>query len=251
MKVLGFVPARGGSKGVPRKNVRVLHGKPLLVYTAEAARGARRLDHVVLSTDDQDIADVGQAAGLEVLFLRPPELSQDDTPTYPVVMHGLHAAEARYGSFDAVCLLQPTSPLRDSAEIDACIELLETSGADSVFSVLPVPSRFNPHWVYERDAEGFLHLSTGEATPIVRRQSLPPAFHRDGAIYVTRRDVLVNRGSMYGTRTVGFLRKPERSVDIDTLDDWARAEAMPEAFAASPLPIARPGAAVGALTSER
>ena len=231
MRVLGFVPARGGSKGVPRKNIRALHGKPLLVYTAEAARGARLLTHTVLSTDDQEIADVGRAAGLEVPFLRPPSLALDDTPTLPVVMHGLEIMETLHGRFDAVCLLQPTSPLRDAAEIDACIALLESHAADTVFSMLPVPTRYNPHWVYEPDADGLLHISTGEPSPITRRQALPPAYHRDGAVYVSRRDVIVERKSLFGDRVVGYLREEDRSVDIDTPDDWARAESMHEAFA--------------------
>ena len=231
MKVLGFVPARGGSKGVPRKNIRALHGRPLLAYTADAALAARRLSHVVLSTDDAEIAEVGRAAGLEVPFLRPAALAQDDTPTLPVVMHGLEIMESMYGRFDAVCLLQPTSPLRTPAEIDACIDLLEANVADTVFSMLPVPSRYNPHWVYEPDAEGFLHISTGEPTPITRRQALPPAYHRDGAIYVARRDVIMEQHSLYGRRVVGYLREEGRSVDIDTPDDWAHAESMVEAFA--------------------
>lgn len=231
MKVLGFVPARGGSKGVPRKNIRALHGRPLLAYTAEAALAARRLTHVVLSTDDAEIAAVGRAAGLEVPFLRPASLAQDDTPTLPVVIHGLEIMESLYGRFDAVCLLQPTSPLRQPAEIDACIELLESKAADTVLSLLPVPSRYNPHWVYESDAEGLLHISTGEATPITRRQALPPAYHRDGAIYVARRDVIMEQHSLYGARVVGYLRDESRSVDIDTPEDWAHAESMYEAFA--------------------
>lgn len=242
MKVLGFVPARGGSKGVPRKNIRPLHGKPLLVYTADAALAARRLSHVVLSTDDPEIAAVGRAAGLDVPFLRPAALAQDDTPTLPVVIHGLEIMESLYGRFDAVCLLQPTSPLRAPAEIDACIELLESKSADTVLSLLPVPSRYNPHWVYEQDADGLLHLSTGEATPITRRQALPPAYHRDGAIYVARRDVIMEQHSLYGARVVGYLRDEGRSVDIDTPEDWAVAESMADAFAAAlqAVPAQRP-----------
>ena len=134
--------------------------------------------------------------------------------------------EREYGRFDAVCLLQPTSPLRAAGEIDACIALFESTGADTVFSMLPVPSRYNPHWVYERNAEGALRISTGEAVPITRRQALPAAYHRDGAIYVVKRDVIMERNSLYGDHVFGFEREESASVDIDTPEDWARAEVV-------------------------
>ena len=232
MKVLGLIPARGGSKGVPRKNIRELHGKPLLAYTATASLGAKSLSHVVLSTDDEEIANIGRSLGLDVPFLRPAKLALDGTPTFPVVLHALAAMEAIHGKFDAVCLLQPTSPLRTSNEINECVEMLDTRSADTVFSMLPVPERYNPHWVFEQDETGNLRVSTGDDAIIPRRQSLPPAFHRDGAIYVTRRNVVVERESLYGDRIVGYVREVNMSVDIDTIDDWKRAESMSVEFAA-------------------
>lgn len=229
MRVLGVVTARGGSKGVPGKNVRPLGGKPLLAWTAEAALAARRLSRVVLTTDDERIADAGRACGLEVPFLRPAELARDDTPTLPVLRHAVAELEKAGDRFDAVCLLQPTSPFRRAGDIDGCIELLESAGLDAVVSVLPVPPEHNPHWVYFRDGEGLLRLATGEAEPIPRRQELPPAFHRDGAVYVTRRDVLMEGKSLYGRRLGGYLIEAQaalRSVNLDTLDDWERAEGL-------------------------
>lgn len=225
MRVLGLIPARGGSKGVPRKNIRQLAGRPLLAYTADAARGARSLTRVVLSTDDEEIADVGRACGLDVPFLRPADLAGDTAPTLPAVQHALRWLAERGEIYDAVCLLQPTSPLRTAADIDGCVALLATSGADAAISVLPVPPEYNPHWVYFADEAGALHLSTGEAQPIPRRQSLPPAFHRDGSIYVTRSHVAL-AGSLYGERVVGYAMPQRPSVNIDTLDDWALAEAL-------------------------
>lgn len=226
MRVLGLVPARGGSKGLPRKNVRLLAGKPLLQWTAEAALAATRLDRVVLSTDDEEIADVGRRCGLDVPFLRPAELARDDTPTLPVVRHALSRLEERGPAYDAVCLLQPTSPFRSARDIDACVDLLEDSGADSVVTTLRVPSEYNPHWVYLRQGDGSLRLATGESQPIARRQLLPPAFHRDGSVYVTRRSAIVDGDSLYGARVVGFELDATRSVNIDDLADWRRAEAM-------------------------
>src|SRR5688572_9897282 len=126
-RVLGVVVARGGSKGVPRKNVRLLAGKPLLQYTAESALAARRLSRVILSTEDPEIADVGQRCGLEVPFVRPRELAADTTPGFLVVKHALQWMEDHAESFDALCLLQPTNPLRRSEDIDGCVELLEAS----------------------------------------------------------------------------------------------------------------------------
>jgi CMP-N-acetylneuraminic acid synthetase len=226
LTVLGIIPARGGSKGVPRKNIRPLAGKPLLQYTAQAARAAKRLTRVILSTDDKEIADVGRQCGLESPFLRPAHLATDSTPTLAVIEHLLGWLKERGENYDAVCLLQPTTPLRRAQDIDACIELLETSGADAVVSVAPVPAEFNPHWVYFKDKAGFLKLSTGEPNPIPRRQDLPPAFHRDGSIYVTRRQVILEQHSLYGGRVAAYCVDPERTVNIDTLEDWERAEQL-------------------------
>ena len=226
MKVLGIVTARGGSKGVPRKNVRLLAGKPLIQYTAEAARAAKLLTKTILTTDDKEIAEVGRQCGLEVPFLRPPELARDDTPTLPVLQHAVRFLEDRGEFFDAICLLQPTNPMRQSSDIDACVALLEKTGVDSVVTVLPVPAEYNPHWVYFRNDDGTFRLSTGEKTPIPRRQLLPPAFHREGSVYVMRRAVLMLKNSLFGDTLAGQLMDPARSVNIDTMEDWAEAEKL-------------------------
>lgn len=226
MRVLGIVTARGGSKGVPRKNVRLLAGKPLIQYTAEAALAANSLVKTILTTDDVEIAEVGKRCGLEVPFMRPPELARDDTPTLPVLQHAVRFLEDRGESFDAVCLLQPTNPMRLAADIDACVALLEKFGVDSVVTMLPVPAEYNPHWVYFRGEDGAFRLSTGDKTPIPRRQMLPPAFHREGSVYVMRRDVLMVRNSLFGESVAGHLMNPRQCVNIDTMEDWAQAEAL-------------------------
>lgn len=226
MKVLGLIPARGGSKGVPRKNIRELCGKPLLQYAAESSLKARRLSRVILSTDDLEIAEVGRRCGLEVPFMRPPELSADDTPMLPVVQHAVRWMEDNGASFDAVCLLQPTNPLRRPEDIDACVELLETTSADSVVTLLSVPLKYNPHWVYFQDDEGMYRLATGERTPVTRRQDLPPCFHREGSVYVTLRDILIEQNSLYGSRLAGYMLDPERCVNVDDMKDWERAAGL-------------------------
>ena len=225
MKVLGIIPARGGSKGVPRKNIRILSGKPLLAYTAEAALAAQKLTRVILTTEDEEIAEVGRNYGLEVPFLRPIELAQDTTPTLPVIEHALEQLEANGEKFDAVCLLQPTNPLRRAEDIDNCINLLETTDADSVVSVLSVPAEYNPKWVYWMTDDGKISLSTGENEPIPRRQDLPAAFHRDGTIYVTRREIIREAGNLYGSKVQGYKIDSRYSLNIDTEADWLKAQA--------------------------
>jgi CMP-N-acetylneuraminic acid synthetase len=227
-RVLGIVPARGGSKGVPGKNARLLNGRPLIAYTAAAALGATTLSRVVLSTDDERIAEIGRRCGLEVPFMRPAALATDGTPTLPVVQHALACLEAGGDRFDAVVILQPTTPLRRAEVIDRCVEQLWASQADCVVTMVPVPVEYNPHWVYFRRADGCMRLSTGESAPIPRRQELPQAFRREGSVYVTRRPV-IDHGTLFGDRVVGWPVSPDESVDINTEDDWNRAERLMQA----------------------
>jgi CMP-N,N'-diacetyllegionaminic acid synthase len=224
MRILGLIPARGGSKGVPRKNIRCLRGKPLLAYTAEAALNSKKLSRVILSTEDAEIAAVGRDCGLEIPFMRPADLAADSTPTILVVKHVLEMLKERGEEFDAVCLLQPTNPLRRAQDIDNCIELFERSKTDTVISVLPVPAEYNPRWVYWQGANGELSISTGDHEPVPRRQDLPEAYHRDGSVYVTRTDIIVDRGSLYGDHVLGYRMPAEFSVNIDTEEDWRNAE---------------------------
>lgn len=225
MRVLGLIPARGGSKGIPRKNIRPLAGKPLIAWTIEAARQSRLLTRVILSTEDEEIAAVGRAWGVDVPFLRPVELAQDDTPTLPVVLHALKNCEKGGEIFDAVCLLQPTAPLRRPEWIDGCIERLASSDAEAVVTVCRIPDEYHPQWAIRKDTEGWLHFWSEGAIP-PRRQELPPVFHREGSVYVTRRRVLVEEGSLYGKKLAGFEVAREETVNLDTEEDWRRAEAM-------------------------
>lgn len=226
MHILGLVPARGGSKGIARKNVRILGGKPLMQWTIEAALDARTLTRIVVSTEDEEIAAIARSCGAAVPFIRPADLACDDTATLPVVQHALRALSKRGEQFDVVCLLQPTSPFRSASDIDHCVELLAASGADSVVSVLRVPSEYNPHWVYFRATDDSLTLSTGGTEPIARRQILPAAFHRDGSVYVTRQDVILRENSLYGKRVLGYEMTRASAINIDTPADWDRAEAI-------------------------
>lgn len=225
MRVLGLVPARGGSKGIPGKNIKILGGKPLLAYTAEAAHNASSLTKVVLSTEDSRIAEVGKTLGLAVPFLRPESLATDKSPTLPVICHALDWLAQRGEHFDAVCLLQPTNPFRTSAEIETGVALLKQQAADTVLSIRSVPKEFHPAWVYLASNDGHLHLANGDAQPLPRRQDLPPAYHRDGSIYITRTQVIRETHSLYGKKTCGF-EPTSPYLNLDTLEDWRRAEAM-------------------------
>lgn len=224
MKVLGLVTARGGSKGIPGKNIRKLCGKPLLAYTAETALKAETLTRVILSTDDERIAEIGKRHGLDVPFLRPAQLAQDVTPTLPVICHALLTLQNTGENYDAVCLLQPTNPLRRAEDIDACVNLLRESKADSVVSVLPVPLEYNPHWVFWMNDEKQISLATGAKEPVTRRQELPRAFHRDGSIYVTRTAAVLQNRTLYGEKIRGYEINPRFSANLDTEDDWKKVE---------------------------
>jgi CMP-N,N'-diacetyllegionaminic acid synthase len=226
MRVLGVIPARGGSKGIPRKNVALLNGRPLISYTISSAMSSGRLTRTIVSTDDPETIATAASFGADAPFLRPAELARDDTPMLPVLVHAVNWIEEHGDRFDAVCLLQPTNPMRTAADIDGCIHLMESTGADTVVTVLPVPHVYNPHWVYEPDGNGNLRLSTGESDPIPRRQQLPPAFHREGSVYIVRRNVLMEQNTLYGERVAGYRMEPERSVNIDEPRDWTRATAL-------------------------
>ncbi len=226
MKILGIIPARGGSKGIPGKNGKILGNKPLIAYSIEAAKKARLLTDFIVSTDDEEIARIARDWGARVPFLRPAELARDHTPTLPVVLHALDFFKSRNIRYDAVCLLQPTTPFRPEGFVDRAIEEFIRQDADSLVSVLPVPHEYNPHWVFEPGNDGFLHIATGDKEIIPRRQELPPAYFRDGSIYLTRTDVLEKKNSLYGERVAYILSDPARYVNLDTPGDWKRAEEM-------------------------
>lgn len=236
MRILGLVPARGGSKGVPGKNIVDLHGKPLLVYTAEAALGAKRLAKIILSTDSEEIAAVGRGVGLEVPFLRPAELARDDTPTLPVLQHALEFLSARGEHYDALCLLQPTSPLRSSRQIDAACQLFIDTEADTLLSVLAIPHQYHPDWalVPRPDESGLLRWACGADSPVPRRQDLSPAYHREGSLYISRTALIMERGTLYGERIVPFPVDESMSVNIDSLSDLERARRIIESGGLEP-----------------
>lgn len=229
MKILALIPARGGSKGVPRKNIKLLNGKPLLQYTAEVALQSNLFKRVVLSTDDEEIAEIGKGLGLDVPFLRPDDLAKDKSPTLPVIQHALQFLKDSYNeSYDAVCLLQVTTPFRTIDFINNALKKFINSKSDSLISVQKVPHEYNPHWVYKEGKNGNLKIATGESVIITRRQDLPNAYHRDGSLYITKVKTLLEENSLYG-KSIAYIESPkEMYVNIDTLNDWEKAEKLSE-----------------------
>ena len=223
MKVLGIIPARGGSKGIPNKNRKLLGDKPLLQYTIEAALDSKKLDRVIFSSEDETLRSMAKDLGVEVPFVRPEALATDVAGSLEVVQHALGFFEERGEHFDAVCLLQVTHPFRTAKDIDKAIEKFNQLQTDSLISVIEVPHTFNPHWVFEVNENNLLKIATGETSIIKRRQELPKAFIRDGAIYVTKTNVLMKGNSFYGNSISYLELDAKKYVNIDTEEDWEKA----------------------------
>lgn len=219
---IAVIPARGGSKGIPHKNITDLAGKPLIAYTIEAALKAKTLRRVIVSTDDAEIAEIAKSYGAEVPFLRPAELARDDTPSPTVVQHTVRYVEEDEGHrLDAVVLLQPTSPLRNERHIDEAVEKLFESGADSVITVCKV--RHHPYWCFVVKGDRLYPFSKKGIT-ISRHQDLPQVYAANGAVYVVKRDVLFKQSSLFGKDTRAVVMSLKDSMDIDDYTDLFVAE---------------------------
>lgn len=225
MLVLGVVPARGGSKGIPGKNLRSLGGKRLLARAAEAAWESGVVDRVILSTDSEEIADLGRNIGIEVPFLRPSELARDDSPMQSTIEHAVLEVEVAGWQPDIVVVLQPTAPLRRGEHINRAVGLLTSTHASSVVSVVPIPPHYSPHYAM-KIVDGHLEAFLPEGLRFTRRQDVEPAYSRDGTVYAVRRDVVVLQHDLYGRRCHPLVLDPEESLVLDTEADWRRAEAL-------------------------
>lgn len=224
MTVLGLIAARGGSKGVPRKNIRRLGGRPLIAWAIETGLAVDRIDRVVVTTDDEEIASVAREWGADVPFLRPAELATDAALQIDAISHAVQELEETGGQFDVVALLQPTVPLRSPADVDDTLNLLERSGADSAITVAEVGG-FHPRTYYTRTTEGLMDPMLPSPPEGVRRQDFSTYYWRTGAVYAVRRDVLLEQRSLYGSSTVGHVVPMERSFNIDSEFDWMVTEA--------------------------
>jgi N-acylneuraminate cytidylyltransferase len=223
-KILGIIPARGGSKGIPGKNIRLLNGKPLIYYTVEAARASELIDRLILTTDSPEIAEIGKSLGVDVPFLRPSELAQDDTPMMPVLEHAIRHVESGGWQAEIIVLLQPTAPLRRAEHIRLAVNMLNESKCDSVVSVVEVPRHYVPDFVLKIE-EGKLKPFL-DAPLVARRQDARPAFSRDGTIYVFWRDMFFEKHTIYGDDCRPILIPDHESCNLDTMMDWKEAEKM-------------------------
>jgi CMP-N-acetylneuraminic acid synthetase len=213
--MVAVILARGGSKGVPRKNVQDLGGRPLISWSVQAAVASRSVDRVIVSTDDEEIGLCARESGAETPFLRPAELAQDHSPTIPVVVHALEWMAAHDGQqFERVVLIQPTSPFVTSNDIDSAHQIAVDKAADAVVSV--VESRDHPYWSKRIVNDGRLESFAPRDPEVGRRQELPSAYALNGAIYLVRTDVLLRERTFYTDRTYGYVMPSERSLDIDT-----------------------------------
>jgi CMP-N,N'-diacetyllegionaminic acid synthase len=217
VSTLAIIPARAGSKGIPGKNKRLICGHPLVYWTIVAAQEARRLDEIVVSTDDEEIAEIARGLGISVPFMRPPELALDDTPGNEPILHALQLME----DFDSVVVLQPTSPLRTSADIDAIVELAAVQAAVSAVSVCVTKEPVE--WTFTVQDDGTLTpLATGERA--YRRQDAQMTHTLNGALYYFETPWFLAGKTFIDDGTVAYIMPPERSIDIDTALDWTIAE---------------------------
>lgn len=217
MSLLALIPARGGSKGIPRKNIRPFCGKPLLQWSIDVALASPSVDRVVVSTDDPEIADIARAGGAEVPFLRPAEFATDNAPGIAPVLHVLE----QLSDVSDLLLMQPTSPLRRIEDVEGVIALGQKTVGDTVVSI--TPSGKHPAWMFslseDQVMQRLLDISDHSC-----RQQLPPAYVLNGALYLASRSLLEREGTFLTSCTLGYVMPLERSVDIDTLLDWQWAE---------------------------
>lgn len=218
---LYIIPARGGSKGIPHKNIKLLGNRPLIHYSIDTARMLADDDHIILSTDDEEIARIASETGLPVEYRRPAELATDTSGSREVIIDAMDWAGSRGIKYDKVVLLQPTSPLRTVDDVKGCIGLY-TPSVDMVVSVVPAAS--NPYYnCFETDDDGILHISKGDGL-FTRRQDAPEAWEFNGAVYVINPESIRRMPLGKFPRRIPFEMPRSRSIDLDTPADWAIAE---------------------------
>jgi len=216
--VLGIIPARGGSKGLPRKNVRKLAGKPLIAWTIKAAQASKYLDRIIVSSEDREIIAVSRMCGGEVPFIRPAKLAEDDVSGIEPILHALKKIRKRY---DFVVVLQPTSPLRTTDDIDGCIKACVENNHPACVSL--VEASPSPYWMFRLGKNDRI-IPILRVPLVTRRQDLQVAYALNGSVYVARTDWLQKKKTFINKETAGYIMPRERSVDIDTPADFLLCE---------------------------
>ena len=224
-KIVAVITARGGSKGVPQKNIKPVLGKPLIAYSIEASLQSRTLSKTIVSTDDETIAKTAQHYGAEVPFLRPKHLATDTATSVSVLQHAINfLAEEKGYLADIVVCLQPTSPLRSTEDIDGAVTLCVDTGSDSVVSLCEAD--YHPYWMKKLEGDRVCPLMDVNDEKYSRRQDLPPVYQLNGALYVTRRKILMEEARLLGENTLAYIMPQERSIDIDSPLDFKLTELL-------------------------
>jgi N-acylneuraminate cytidylyltransferase len=214
-EVLGIIPARGGSKGVPRKNIRELAGKPLIAWTIEEGKKSAYIDRLILSSDDEEIMEVAKKWGCDVPFVRPDELAKDETPGVEPVLHALNTLSEPY---HYIVVLQPTSPLRRVDDIDRCLKLCVDTHSPSCASI--TESDKSPYWMYTLEKKGRLRAILKSEKKYSRRQDFPKVYALNGAVYVAKTEWVKKYKELVSSETIGYIMPKSRSLDIDNEIDF-------------------------------
>ena len=225
--VFAIIPARGGSKGLPKKNILPLAGKPLIVWSIEAAKRSNYIDHCIVSTDNKEIANVAKLHGCEVPFLRPKHLALDETPSIDVIIDAINFYVKKTINYNYLVLLEPTSPLRNSNDIDIALNKLNNNRqkADSIVGVSKVEST-HPVFDVKINKDGLIEPYIGKSFNVLRRQNIDELYFFEGSLYISDTEVLLNKKSFYHERTLPFIVPMWKSLEIDEMVDLIMAEAL-------------------------
>ena len=227
-KVLAIIPARSGSKGIPNKNIKPLAGKPLIEYTLEQCNRCNYINRSIVTTDSLEIAQISTKNKIEVPFLRPANISNDNDPAKSYVLHALEFLQNNENYIpDIVLILQPTSPFRKLIDIERSLEILDNNDADSVVSVTEIDKKFNPEWQFQVMKDGsleFFNKGIDWNSLVSRRQNLMSTYIRNGAIYCFKTKCLSLYKNIYGEKVFSYIMPKSRSINLDTYDDWFEAE---------------------------
>lgn len=229
-KIITIIPARGGSKGLLRKNIKPLLGKPMIAWTIEQAKNSKYIDRIIVSTDDKEIAKISKKYGADVPFLRHKELARDNSSTIDVIMHAIDWFEKKGDYFDMVVLLEPTSPLRDVEDIDKCVEiLLDNTKAKAIVGVAKLESG-HPEFNMVINKDGFIRKLDGTTNfRVLRRQDLKDMYFFEGSIYLSDVDTLKQKRTFYHELTLAYVVPKYKSLEVDELCDFICIEALMKA----------------------
>ena len=223
MKVLALIPARGGSKGVPRKNIKLLAGIPLISYTIRHALNSKLITDVIVSSEDDEIIKISKDFGANVPFVRPTALADDAAKSIDVIIHCLDYLKSINKQYDLVCLLQPTYPFRNKNLIDDSIKKYISSNADSLVSVVRVPDHYNSNWQFKKKGKDLI-INCENSNIKSRRQDLDERFIRDGAIYLSSTNLITDKKTLFGEHLSYYINSELTYINIDTPADWIKAE---------------------------